>query len=631
MELESAAGCLAISVGRGGSALQPESDGVRGAAAEWLFRTARGLSQKVNGLKAEAVSQHACWKNVTFLAPAVSHKSVSKHPSTGSIKLAAEHRPGKGKDMAINQISEALQHLRSAALLPDGAGLTDAQLLEGFLSRRDEAALVALVVRHAPMVWGVCRRVLRNDHDAEDAFQATFLSFVRRAATMAFRERLANWLYGVAYQTARKARATAARRRARERQVPEMPEPAVAPRDLAHDLRSLLDQELSRLPDKYRAPIVLFDLEGRTRKEVAQQLSCPEGTVAGRLARARGMLARRLARHGLVLSSGSLAAALAAEVASASVPTSVLYSTIKAASLFAAGPTAATGVISAKVAALTKGVLTTMLLTKLKKAAVVLLVVVVLGAGLTGLATAGLLSGAQPVPGTPDRTEPKAPKNVLEALQGDWQVAKLDIEPGEIREQFEQLGKFRVKGDKATVLFDLAGLGLEKETITWAEFTIKVDPSKSPATIDLRIDKTIEIQGLQPKLGATVPGIYKLEGDALKIFIGEDENDRPKAFPEKEKQGVLTLKRVKKLKGEEEKPPEKPRPKKEEGVRPKADKNGFAIVGPTVKEGRVEFEFTYEKNVEGIARFVVKDSEGKPLWILLGGGQNGLRKISYAV
>src|SRR5262249_9782796 len=154
--------------------------------------------------------------------------------------------------------------------------------------------------------------------------------------------------------------------------------------------------------------------------------------------RARGMLARRLARHGLVLSGGSLAAALAPGAAPACVPTSSLCSTIKAASLFAAGPAAATGGISVPVAALTGGVVTPVVLTKLKKAAAVLLAVVVLAAG---LATAGLLSSAQPVPGTPDKTKPKDPKNVLDALQGDWRVTKLDIEPGEIREQFEQLGK----------------------------------------------------------------------------------------------------------------------------------------------------------------------------------------------
>src|SRR5215831_15632506 len=209
---------------------------------------------------------------------------------------------------------EVIRHIRRALLPRDGAGLTDGQLLESFLSRRDEAALAALVHRHGPMVWGVCRRVLPDFHDAEDAFQATFLVFVRKAVSIASRELLANWLYGVAHQTALKARATAARRKGRERQVTQMPEPAAAEQDLWRDLQPLLDEELSRLPDKYRAVIVLCDLEGKTRKEAARQLGCPDGTVAGQLARARAMLAKRLARRGIGLSGGALAAVLSQNV-----------------------------------------------------------------------------------------------------------------------------------------------------------------------------------------------------------------------------------------------------------------------------------------------------------------------------
>jgi RNA polymerase sigma factor (sigma-70 family) len=171
--------------------------------------------------------------------------------------------------MAMSPMSEVLLHLRSTVLPRDGAGRTDGQLLEDFIGRRDEAALTALVRQHGPMVWGVCRRTLPNYHDAEDAFQATFLVLVRKAAAVVPRELVANWLYGVAHQTALKARATAARRRERERQVTEMPEPAVAEPNLRHGLQPLLDEALSRLPDKYRAVIVLCDLEGKTRKEVA--------------------------------------------------------------------------------------------------------------------------------------------------------------------------------------------------------------------------------------------------------------------------------------------------------------------------------------------------------------------------
>jgi RNA polymerase sigma factor (sigma-70 family) len=282
--------------------------------------------------------------------------------------------------MTTRQTSKVIQHLRRAALLRDGAGLTDRQLLEEYIRCRDEAALEALVRRHGPMVWGVCRRVLHNHHDAEDAFQAAFLVFVRKAASIASPELLANWLYGVAHQTALKARATAAKRKGRERQVREMPEPAATEQDLWDDLQPLLDQALSCLSDKYRSAIVLCDLEGKTRKEAARQLGVPEGTLAARLSRGRGMLARRLARYGLAIGASSLAAMLAEHTASASAPASVVGSTIKAASLFAAGQAAAAGGASIKAVALMEGVLKTMLLTKLKIATTI-----VLGVGLLGI------------------------------------------------------------------------------------------------------------------------------------------------------------------------------------------------------------------------------------------------------
>jgi hypothetical protein len=155
-----------------------------------------------------------------------------------------------------------------------------------------------------------------------------------------------------------------------------MPEPAVEEREVWHDLRSLIDRELSRLPDKYRVPIVLCDLERKTRKEAARQLGWPEGTVAGRLAAGRKILARCLAGRGVGLSSGALAAALAPNAASACVPPCVVSSTIRAATMVAAGHAAAAGLIPVQVAVLTEGVLKSMLLNKLKTAAAVLLLFV---------------------------------------------------------------------------------------------------------------------------------------------------------------------------------------------------------------------------------------------------------------
>src|SRR6516162_2092162 len=260
------------------------------------------------------------------------------------------------KTMPTSPLSVVIQHLR-ADLRPDGDGMTDGELLVRFLGSRDEDALAALVQRHAPMVWGVCRR-LYNHHDAEDAFQATFLVLVRKAADVP-RKAVANWLYGVARQTAVRLRALAAKRGRRETQVLNMPEPTVAEIREA-DLSSALDEELGRLPGHYRGVIVLCDLEGMTRKEAARQLAIPEGSVASRLARARALLAKRLAQRGVVFSA-SLAAVLYAGSASASAPSALVASTIKAASLLAAGQTS--GVISAKVTALTEGVVKAMLMT----------------------------------------------------------------------------------------------------------------------------------------------------------------------------------------------------------------------------------------------------------------------------
>ncbi len=287
--------------------------------------------------------------------------------------------------MATSPMNTVIQHLRKTLRPQDQAGLTDAHLLKHFIEHRDEASFATLIHRHGPMVMGVCLRVARNHQDAEDAFQATFLVLVRKAASIATRELLANWLYGVAHNTALKAKAATVKRQLREKQVKEMPEPAVAEQESwSDDLKALLDQELSRLPDKYRVPIVLCDLEGKTRKEAAKQLGCPEGSVSSRLSRARIMLAKRLARYGLAVSGGSLAVVLSHKAASACVPTSVVSSTIKAATLFAAGQLVKTGVVSAKVAALTEGMLKSMLLSKLKTMMVVLMVLgmVAFGGGL---------------------------------------------------------------------------------------------------------------------------------------------------------------------------------------------------------------------------------------------------------
>src|SRR5438876_560933 len=186
------------------------------------------------------------------------------------------HR-GKGGDMPTKLIDRVVTDLRTWSL-PQGKQASDAVLLDAFLGRRDEAAFAALVQRHGPMVFGVCRRILGHAQDAEDAFQAVFWVLARKAATVRPRAWVGNWLYGVAVRTALKARGL--RRRRREHQVSAMPPQPISPAEPNGDVQAILDEEIERLPGKYRLAVVLCELEGRGRKEAADQLRIPEGTLS---------------------------------------------------------------------------------------------------------------------------------------------------------------------------------------------------------------------------------------------------------------------------------------------------------------------------------------------------------------
>jgi len=278
--------------------------------------------------------------------------------------------------MASGAAGGVVERLRRAVLRSDAAGLSDGQLLERFLRDRDESAFELLVRRHGPMVLGVCRRVLRNLHDAEDAFQAVFLVLVRKAGSLRARHLLANWLYAVAHRTALKARGRNWRRQTTS--IEEVAEPRAPTAEAASELRSVLDQELGRLPESYRVPIILCDLEGKTRKEAAAQFGWPEGTLSTRLDRGRQLLAQRLARRGVIVAAVPLALA---QEAVASLPATLLTSTVKAAASVAAGQAATAGVISANVAALSEGVIHAMFVTKLKNAALIIAVLGLVGTG----------------------------------------------------------------------------------------------------------------------------------------------------------------------------------------------------------------------------------------------------------
>ncbi len=278
--------------------------------------------------------------------------------------------------MESGSASRVLREIRTLYALGTLGGLTDAQLLELFLTRGGEDAedaFAALVKRHGPMVLGVCRRMLARSHDAEDAFQATFLILVRRAASIGRREQLANWLYGVAVRTAKEARRRAARRHARETRLMVVSKVEPAHVEDQEELLPLLDEELNRLPPRYRIALVVCELEGKSRREAAEQLGLPEGTLSNHLARGRKLLRERLVKRGVSLGVGAWAG-LPRGAVDAAVPDRLLDSTIRA----ALGPVSggvASGTVSATVAALAEGVLKMMVLTRLTLLVAALMVV----------------------------------------------------------------------------------------------------------------------------------------------------------------------------------------------------------------------------------------------------------------
>ncbi len=288
------------------------------------------------------------------------------------------------------------------AVQPSGAGLTDGQLLRQYFAQRDETAFAALVRRHGPMVLAVCRRLLGRAEDAEDAFQAAFVVLARKGHRVAGQPTVGGWLHGVAYHVALNVRDRVARRQAKERQVEIMPQPLVMPEEDHSELLAALDREVARLPEKYRLPVVLCELEGRSRKEAARQIGCPEGTLSSRLGRARKMLARRMVVHGAAGAGASLTAMFASEAGASVVSGPLVASTVRAAG----------GVVSASVVALAEGVLKAMLLTKIKSAALALLLVSAVGVGAVTFTYRGMAAEQR-------QTKPDAPPTATQAANPD--------------------------------------------------------------------------------------------------------------------------------------------------------------------------------------------------------------------
>jgi RNA polymerase sigma factor (sigma-70 family) len=282
--------------------------------------------------------------------------------------------------MSNATLGAVVRHLRDLAERRGAGGRSDRQLLHSFARQRDEAAFTVLVRRHGAMVLGACRRVLRHEQDAEDAFQAAFLVLARKAGSAGWGESVGGWLFRVAYHLALKARRAGGRRRAVEVAMGQVPETPAGPAGDDPELRAALDEEVSRLPEAYRTAVVLCYLEGRGQAEAGRQLGCSVDALKGRLRRAREMLQRRLRQRGVALGVAGLGGLLAANAATAAPPAALLASTARAAVLFAAGAQAA-GAVSAQALALAVGGLKTMCVTKVKLLGIVLASVGVLAGG----------------------------------------------------------------------------------------------------------------------------------------------------------------------------------------------------------------------------------------------------------
>jgi RNA polymerase sigma factor (sigma-70 family) len=280
--------------------------------------------------------------------------------------------------MPANQVTALLRRLCGAVRARSDAG-ADGILLERFARHADEAAFAALVQRHGPPVWSVSRRVARQEQDAEDVYQATFLLLARKAGAIRRSGSVASWLYGVAHRLALRVRSDAARRRQHAGRAASI-RPTTAPNDVTwRELREVLDEELARLPEAYRAPLLLCYFDGLTQEEAARQLGWSRRSVKYRLEGGRARLRARLAKRGLALPMALAGSMLAGGIATAAAPAALTEATLRAALPFARCRPVGTKV-SAGAVALAKGGLQAMFVGKLHALAAGLLVAVMLGA-----------------------------------------------------------------------------------------------------------------------------------------------------------------------------------------------------------------------------------------------------------
>jgi RNA polymerase sigma factor (sigma-70 family) len=458
--------------------------------------------------------------------------------------------------MAGPPLNAILTRLRENLKPQPDSDISDADLLSRFVAERDEAAFEALVWRHGPMVLAVCRRVLGDAADTEDAFQAAFLVLVRRARAIGTLRSLAGWLHGVAVRVAFKARARLACRRRHEggAMPPDPPATADPMREVDwDDLRPVLDAELDRLPDKFRVPIVLCHLEGKTQQEVAELLGWPVGTVATRVRRGHVRLRSRLTRRGVALSAAGLEAVFAQTSAAAAPGPELVGLTVKQAALVLAGGAAA---VASHLQRLVTGVVRTMSYSTITKAGLVALLVVLIGtAGLIfrhelGQAAASApVAAQQPAPAPVPAAEPEkekradAVKKDLKALEGVWTMTAMEFGKTTVPAEKLEGYKYTFIGEKLT--WDgPRGITVRTGMLNIADgvfnCTIAIDPSEKPKQIDITLPSLAKDKG-----DAKILGIYEIEGDSLKICFSSGGR-RPTQFSsvDEPRAGNMVLKRA---------------------------------------------------------------------------------------
>jgi RNA polymerase sigma factor (sigma-70 family) len=417
--------------------------------------------------------------------------------------------------MAQANLPSVLSQLRHVVLRRCVGGLDDAHLLARFATTRDPTAFEVLVWRHGPVVFHVCRRVLGNHHDAEDALQATFLALSRQAGSIARGHALAGWLCKVAHRIAMRIRERARKQAAGSANVDELPA-REAPQVGTSALHELLDAELQRLPEKYRAVLVLCYWAGLTNREIAGQLGCPMGTVSTRLARGRALLRRRLARRGISLSAGALAASLGGQ-SLAALPVTLVQATVQSGVDFAAGRMSAACSMSPGVIALAEGVFKMTTIHKFKLIGMALLLMAVLGAGAAWLlptpaadAQAKTDGGAQPAPiaVAPKLADPAAQPRKESLRYGgksfdDWhQVLITELKP-----------ELRAEAIKALSAFGVSVNGYSKQA-TAAILTLMHD--YDVGRVDEDDHKVVR---------AAESGLYKIGSSALPSILDELKQD----------------------------------------------------------------------------------------------------------